>query len=428
LSVSLGDRLAGAVWGHLIGDSVGVPYEFRPPMEPSKVRFGATGTHDQPPGTWSDDGALMLALLDSLLEKGFDTADQGQRALSWYRGTAYTPDGDGRFDNGEATAEAMHNLERGVAPEDAGPTHDRACGNGSLMRILPLALGERDSPAETLVDHAHRASRVTHGHLRPQVTCALYVLIAHRLVSGRTGRRAILKESSVELRELYESEQFGPAYVAALDELEAWNERSGTGFVLDTFWSAWDAFLRADSYEDTIRRAVAYGHDTDTTAAIGGGLAGLRWGISGIPSQWLAGMRGRNTVDPLVERLVAPTIRKYRIYVIKLDEAVWKKPKFRRRNPDRDMRKPCVYVGYSEHTAEERFEQHRAGINDSSEVRQHGIKLTPRLYRNAPVSTTRDDAELVEERWAQHLRRKGYGVWEGRLGPLGLPKKSEPVG
>ena len=60
-------RLSGAVWGHLVGDAVGIPLEFRPASEIGSVEFGATGTHGQPPGTWSDDGALMLALLDSLL-------------------------------------------------------------------------------------------------------------------------------------------------------------------------------------------------------------------------------------------------------------------------------------------------------------------------------------------------------------------------
>ena len=73
----------------------------------------------------------------------------------------------------------------------------------------------------------------------------------------------------------------------------------------DSFWSAWDAFAGADSYQQTIERAVAYGNDTDTTAAIAGGLAGIYWGIDGIPAEWLAGMRGRDVVAPLVDRLLA---------------------------------------------------------------------------------------------------------------------------
>jgi len=422
----IADRLAGAVWGHLIGDAVGVPYEFGDPMPAKSVRFGASGAHGQPPGTWSDDGALMLALLDSLLEKGFDSTDQAVRSLAWYRDGAYTPDNDGHFDIGGTTGRALRAFESGVPAEHAGPTDERSCGNGSLMRILPLALVERDLSPEELVDHAHRASKVTHGHHRTQVSCALYVLIARRMVKGRSHRRTILNESRVELRELYESGAFEPAYLAALDELEGFSERSGDGYVLDSFWSAWDAFQRADSYEDSIKRAVAYGNDTDTTAAIAGGLAGLRWGIGGIPAKWLSRMRGRGIAEPIAKRLIETTFDDYTIYVIQLDEKVWKKPKMKKRNPNRRFDKPCVYVGYSFHTPEERYRQHMSGQNDSAMVRDYGLCLREDLYRNARVSHSPEKAQAMEAHWAGRLRRRGFGVWEGRLGPLGVVRKKDP--
>lgn len=50
--------------------------------------------------------------------------------------------------------------------------------------------------------------------------------------------------------------------------------------------------------------AVQYGHDTDTTAAIAGGLAGLHFGADSIPIDWLSGLRGRAVVDPLLDRLL----------------------------------------------------------------------------------------------------------------------------
>ncbi|MDP8904031.1 MAG: ADP-ribosylglycohydrolase family protein [Chloroflexota bacterium] len=298
---SLADRLAGAVWGHLVGDAVGVPYEGQGPRPPEHVQFGASGSHGKPPGTWSDDGALMLALLDSLLEKGFGTTDQARHALAWYRDGAYTPDGEGRFDVGNATAAALQAIERGTPPEKAGAPD--AAGNGSLMRILPLALVERDIPAAQLVDRAHRASRVTHGHRVADVACALYALVARRLLGGEAGRPRALADARTELRELYRS-NWSADHLAALDHLEGYTERGGRGRVWDSFWSAWDAFAGADSYADTVRRAVAYGNDTDTTAAICGGLAGIHWGIDGIPADWLAGMRGKRLVWPLVGRLL----------------------------------------------------------------------------------------------------------------------------
>lgn len=300
----LAARLSGAVWGHLVGDAVGVPYEFRSPDEIGSVEFGAKGTHSQPPGTWSDDGALMLALLDSLLTTGFDPEDQARRALNWYRHGAYTPDGDGHFDIGNTTRQALQALEGAAPAEEAGPTNEQSGGNGSLMRILPLALVERDLSDEELIEHAHRASRVTHGHERPQVACALYSLVVRRLLAGNGGRKGALADALRTLRATYEGAPDGSAHVEGLDHLESWSERGGRGRVWDSFWSAWDAFAAAGSYAEVIERAIRYGNDTDTTAAIAGGLAGIRWGVDGIPSDWLGQMRGREVCAPLIDGLL----------------------------------------------------------------------------------------------------------------------------
>ena len=311
-SPTLADRLAGAVWGHLVGDAIGVPYEFRPPAAIGDVRFGERGTHGQPPGTWSDDGALMLALLDSLLTCGlrtdgnrtdwtydpaigFDVADQGRRIVAWQDEGRYTPDGDGSFDIGGTTARAIDALRRGVPAEETGPTHDRACGNGSLMRILPLALVERDVPDDVLVDHAHRASAVTHGHVRCQATCAWYVLTARRLLEGEPDPAVAFEAGRAALGRAYDAMgDAGSGYRDALAFVAGWratHEPAGGGAAWDALWSARTAIESAGSYRETVERAIRLGDDTDTTAAIAGGLAGARWGIDAIPDGWLGGMR-----------------------------------------------------------------------------------------------------------------------------------------
>ena len=302
--IEVGDRLAGAVWGHLVADAVGVPYEFGPAVPVDKVTLRGGGPHGQPPGTWSDDGALMLALLDSLLSAGFDTDDQGRRALGWADDGAYTPNGEGRFDIGGATARALARLRSGTPAEQAGGTSDRDQGNGSLMRILPVALVYRDADAETLIGYAHRASRVTHGHPVAQAACALYCLSIQLLLAGAADPEQALAGARSTLRGHYTRGTDGPRFLVALDVIEAWEGRSGRGWVVDSFWSAWDAFAGADSYRSTVQRAVAYGNDTDTTACIAGGLAGAYWGVRTIPQEWLAALRGREIVEPLVARLI----------------------------------------------------------------------------------------------------------------------------
>ena len=416
--IALADRLAGAVWGHLVGDALGVPYEFLPAVDAESVRFGVRGTHGQPPGTWSDDGALMLALLDSLLTCAFDTTDQARRALRWHRAGRYAAGGK-VFDVGGATSRALEAFEAGAMAEESGPTDEQSCGNGSLMRILPLPLVRRRTSDLELVKDAHRASRVTHGHHRPQVACALYALICRRLLHGARRRQA-LAGAMADLRAFYQSDQFDKAYLRALDELEGWDGRSGRGYVLDSFWSAWDAFDGARDYEEAVTAAVAYGNDTDTTAAICGGLAGIHWGLAGIPSEWLGRMRDQQIVEPLVDRLQASSGEQYTVYVVELAEEAWTDRALRARNPDRQTDKPCVYVGQSSHEPADRFAKHKAGKLDAPLVRKFGTMLRPDLYEQVPIAQSRHEAELLEEEHATALRREGFGVWEGRTGPLDL--------
>jgi ADP-ribosylglycohydrolase len=304
----LPERLEGAVYGHLCGDALGVPYEFSDPAAIAEVEWRGHGTYDQPPGTWSDDGALMLALLDSLLTVGFDTADQARRMLAWRDGGAYAPGGR-VFDVGNATSQALQRLRSGAAPEEAGDV--AAKGNGSLMRILPLPLVCRSADDEELVDKAIRASRVSHGSAEAQLACALYALIVRRLLQGAADRADVLDRSLASLRDILGrsglpgSRESAPApeAVAALDTFVAWPERRGGGRVVDSFWTAWECFKSADGYAATVRAAVRYGHDTDTTAAIAGGLAGAHFGVHDIPSAWRFGLRDRHLAQELADRL-----------------------------------------------------------------------------------------------------------------------------
>jgi ADP-ribosylglycohydrolase len=169
------------------------------------------------------------------------------------------------------------------------------------MRILPLALLNITDDDAELVERAHLASRVTHGHPNCQVTCALYVLVARTLVEHPGGDpEAALGLATDRLIGVYERE---PAFASVLRGLLAHRahlKKPGGGWVLDSFWSAWEAFASASSYRATIERCIRYGHDTDTTAAIAGGLAGLRWGAEGIPTEWLDALRGRDLVEGLL--------------------------------------------------------------------------------------------------------------------------------
>jgi len=298
MNLPIDERLAGAIWGHLVGDALGVPYEFRAPGSVTEVRWGTRGTHGQPPGTWSDDGGLMLALLDSLLHVGFDLEDQARRALAWYDTHAYKP--GALFDIGSTTRRALERLKAGVPAIDAGGTDELDNGNGSLMRILPVAIFDPNLTKQDIIDYAMGAGCITHAHPRSQLVCSVYCSAARRLVEGQDDLPGILVEATRDVEAVAPDE-----LLAELPGFLTYPHRDGTGYVFDSFWSAWTSFVSSDTYQEAVESAVTLGNDTDTTACLAGGLAGLRWGLAAIPGPWVGAMRGRELVEPLVSALVS---------------------------------------------------------------------------------------------------------------------------
>ena len=301
------NRLKGGLYGLLVGDALGVPYEFHlasaiPPRElidmtpPARFRRSHAGIK---PGTWSDDGALALCLLDSLIEKdGLDLANLASKFLAW-GSIGYLTVDRRVFDIGIQTSRAFENLKDGMSPETAGPSDVRSNGNGSLMRALPLALWHRGSD-DKLVGLAHAQSLLTHGHAHSQVCCALYVLVAKRLLERKAMNEA-WDRAEEDLANIYQESPHASALDFVLSVKS--QEPQGSGYVVDSLWSAKRACQEA-TYADVVKAAVAFGNDTDTTACIAGGLAGIHFGFDAIPLRWMDILRGRELVKPLERSLL----------------------------------------------------------------------------------------------------------------------------
>ena len=167
--------------------------------------------------------------------------------MRWYREGAYTV--DGLFDVGNATREA---LERGH-----GLAGERDNGNGSLMRTVPLAF------TDAADDEVRAVSAITHAHPTSTEACVAMVHIARDLIVGAS-----------------------PADVVR-----------STGFVRHTFDAALWCLANTSSYAECALAAVNLGDDTDTTAAVAGALAGIVYGIEGIPSEWLDKLRGKDLIE-----------------------------------------------------------------------------------------------------------------------------------
>jgi ADP-ribosyl-[dinitrogen reductase] hydrolase len=299
---------AGLV-GVCVADALGVPVEFTRRAERRQdpvTTMRGYGTWNQPPGTWSDDSSLMLCLADSLCD-GFNLDDIGDRFCRWYEQAEWTPHGR-VFDIGGTTQQAIARLRQGVPAVQAGGTEERSNGNGSLMRILPMAFCAPRLGLPETIHRTHHVSCITHGHPRSQIACGLYISMAIRLLQG--DHLATAYSTGVQqVADLYQElpfrdewPMFERVWSGAIAQVPDAEIRSD-GYVVHTLEAALWCLLTTDSYADAVLKAVNLGEDTDTTAAVTGGLAGLAYGLDGIPADWQAAIARYDDVVALAQRL-----------------------------------------------------------------------------------------------------------------------------
>lgn len=262
------DRLSAAVYGFAVGDALGVPYEFRDRDAFRCDGMTGHGTHGQPAGTWSDDTSMVLATLDSLAahDGQVDVDDMRRRYLDWLRDGAYAIDGH-VFDVGGTVRQALR--------DGRGAYGEWDCGNGSLMRVLPLAFTYASD------DGIRAVSAITHAHPRCTDACAGYMRLCRRLLDGETFAYDAPDRDSVP----------------------------STGYVSDTMQAVLWAVADGRDYPSTVLNAVNLGGDTDTIGALAGGVAGIMYGMESIPDEWISALRGRDIIETVLDRAGAASQR-----------------------------------------------------------------------------------------------------------------------
>lgn len=301
-------RVRGGLWGAVVGDALGVPVEFEDRSSRKKNPVSdmqGYGTFNLPPGSWSDDSSLMLCVAESLLH-GFNTGTMAELFMRWFYDAYHTPWGE-TFGVGGATRAAIERMKSGVPPEEAGGVDERDNGNGSLMRILPVALCFSRSPVAGIIEYASRASSITHRHLRSRMACGLYCLMVASLLKGLTPKEAYaqaLDDALIVYREMPYSKElshFHRLFSGKIGDLPEKEIHSG-GYVIHTLEAGIWCLINSASYKEAVLKAVNLGYDTDTTGIVTGGLAGVTYGIDGIPEEWIRIIAGRDDINILFER------------------------------------------------------------------------------------------------------------------------------
>lgn len=297
--------------GIAIGDALGVPYEFESRsqrnVDPAIDMVGNRGFHNQTAGTWSDDTSMSLCLAEALLKEPFSLYDVKSNFIQWFEKSYWTANGD-VFDVGNTTRNAITRLEQGVIPERAGDDGLKQNGNGSLMRILPLLFKIKDYPIYGRYEWTTKVSGMTHRHPVSIFACFYYLEFANTLVNVKDKWNAYeFVQNSIKHYIEVLSIDVDLDYFRRLLEMNIGerpqDEIKSTGFVVNTLEASIWCLLNTENYKDAVLLAVNLGDDTDTTAAVTGGLAGILYGHETIPSEWLDILKRKDEIIGIAEKL-----------------------------------------------------------------------------------------------------------------------------
>lgn len=305
--------------GVVVGDALGLPVQFswREELEKNPVTdMIGYRTFDMPAGSWSDDTSLTLAALSSINESGMvDSEDIMNRFVQWYDDGVYTPYGFA-YDIGCTCEEAICRYIETKNHKECGCVGEFSNGNGSLMRIMPACLYVYENvksskiTEEQGVELIHEVSALTHAHLRSKMACGIYYFMVKSILENQ-GNLLERLQIGIDSAVTYYRKDIGNlvqmAYYHRLMHLDDFmdtpvDEIESSGYVVDSIEAAVWCLLTTNSLKDCLLKAVNLGRDTDTVAAIAGGLAGLYYGYDGIPSEWLVKIQCRDEIEEMSVR------------------------------------------------------------------------------------------------------------------------------
>jgi ADP-ribosylglycohydrolase len=303
------------IMGVVVGDALGCPVQFenRATVATHPVTgMRGHGVFDMPVGTWTDDSALTLATMDSIGRCGkVLCTDIMKNFVDWLDAGKFTPFGFA-FDIGRGTMTSINAYKATHNAFACGGREMSNNGNGSLMRIMPVVLYciSRNVPLDEAIETIHAASALTHAHSIAKVACGLYYFMAEsiRLMDG-----SLLERLQIGMNvgwAYYELRGYDKAlhYFRRLRDLHKWSKTSvqdvrTSGYVVDSLEAAVWGLVTTNAFDEALLTLVNLGGDTDSIAAIAGGLAGLYYGYDQIPKEWVDVIQRKDYILRLIKEV-----------------------------------------------------------------------------------------------------------------------------
>lgn len=311
-------KIVDSIIGHAIGDAMGMPTEFYQRKNllknPITEMIGSEKTQQQA-GSWTDDTSMEIATIDSFIQNNeFDYSDIMTKWCDWLNKGEYTPNGD-CFDVGRTCLRACRNFTTGIEPVKCGLDSINSNGNGSMMRILPVALYSyyKKLSDEEMRKLSDDISSLTHRHDVSKLGCYMYNKFIMNLLSGMTKEEAY-KYMQKDDYSMYSKESILTYNRLLNSDISKCNinDISSSGYIVDTWECVLWIILNAKSYKDVIIASTNIGNDTDTIGAIAGSMAGIIYGYESIPKLWLNKLVKKDYLMDLAlkfDNLIVPKIK-----------------------------------------------------------------------------------------------------------------------
>ena len=292
--------------GHAVGDALGVPVEFcsREELDETPVTdMMGFGSYPVPAGAWSDDTSMTLAALDSLSKDKVDYDDIMENFVRWCSEDEYTPTGE-MFDIGRTCLTAIRNYlaTDGKPALECGLNDEHSNGNGSLMRIHPFVLYAfaKNLPFVDWMKLVKDGSAITHAHDRAELGCLIYAFVLYHLLAdqSKSALEHAIVRAECHLKDCSEFGYYSRIFRSDFSELTR-DEIKSSGYVVDTLEAALWCLMTTNDYKSCVLKAVSLGEDTDTVAAVAGGLAGILYGYDNIPQEWRDTLIKRDYIEEL---------------------------------------------------------------------------------------------------------------------------------
>lgn len=296
------EKLKSIVYGHIVGDALGVPAEFSTREElkkkPIKDMVGY-GTYNLPKGTWSDDTSMSLCTMEALKKSKTYNCIM-ENFSNWLNKGDFTPYGK-CFDVGGTCYQAINNFVINGNFRACGLNDLYSNGNGSLMRIYPATLFALNYDLiDDRINEIHNISSLTHAHEISLIGCGIYSFILWELL--KCADKKSIKKGIREAFNFYKNYEHIHNY-RRLMEIEWYNENSinSSGYIVDTLEASLWCILTTNSYKEAVLKAVNLGGDTDTIGAVTGSLAGALYGYDAIPKKWIKVIPKKDFIDNIIE-------------------------------------------------------------------------------------------------------------------------------